>query len=182
MNLSKEKTKIICFSKRTHQVVSVKIDDHTVEHVYLGVILDEKLHFSEHISYACRKALQALNKISLFLSLTNGLNTRNCITLYKALVRPHLEYAFPVWAEAKEQDLVKIDRIQRMTLLRATGCLNSTPTTALEVITNVVLIRLRLQEIVATENIRFLRKMITILSELFPYMIKILLLEHLTHN
>ena len=63
-----------------------------------------------------------------------------------------------MWAEAKEQDLVKIDRIQRMALLRATGCLNSTPTTALEVITNVVLIHLRLQEIVATENIRFLRK------------------------
>ena len=106
MNLRKEETKIICVSKRTHQVVSVKIDDHTVEQVVskvcLGVILDQKLHFSEHIGYACRKTLQALNKISLFLSLTNGLNTRNCITLYKALVRPHLEYAFPVWLAAKE--------------------------------------------------------------------------------
>ena len=73
MNLSKEKTKIICFSERTYQIVSVKMDDYAVgqvvEKIYLGVILGEKLHFLEHISYACRKALKALNKISLFHSI-----------------------------------------------------------------------------------------------------------------
>ena len=51
-----------------------------------------------------------------------------------------------------------LSKIQRMTLLRATGCLNSTPTAALEVITNVIPILLRLQEIVAIEYIRILRK------------------------
>ena len=109
-------------------------------------------------SYGYRKALKALNKISLLLSVTNGLNTRSCITLCKALVHPHLEYAFPVWVAAKEQGFVKIDRIQRMALSRATGCLISTPTAALEVITNVVPVSLRLQEIAAIEYIRFLRK------------------------
>ena len=92
VNLSKEKTKIICFSKRSHQVIYVKIDDHTVEQVVqnicFGVILDENFisqnTFSMDIGY--RKALKALNKKSLFLSVTNGHITRNCITLYEALV------------------------------------------------------------------------------------------------
>ena len=59
---------------------------------------------------------------------------------------------------AKEQDLVKIDRIQIIALLKTTGCLNSNLTAALEVITNVVPICLRFQEVVVTEYIRILRK------------------------
>ena len=151
---------------------------------HFSKLLDEKLHFSEHISFACRKALKALNKISLFLSVTNGLSTRNRITLYKALVCPYLEYAFLVWAAAKEQDLVKIDRIRRMVLLRATGCLNFIPTVALEVITK----KMSFQSISGFKRLLQLNtldssgKMITILSELLPYVIKILLLQHLTHS
>ena len=80
------------------------------------------------------------------------------IILYKSLVRPHLEYAYPVWASVKEKDLIKIDRIQRTALLKASGCLNPTPTSALEVLTNVLPIRLRLQELLCYEYIRLLRK------------------------
>ena len=52
----------------------------------------------------------------------------------------------------------KIERIHRIALLKATGCLNSTPTAALEVITNMIPLGLRLQELLATEYVRLLRK------------------------
>ena len=110
------------------------------------------------MSYACSKAIKALNKVCRFLSYTDGLNTRNSIILYESLVRPHLEYAYPVWASVKEKDVIKIDRIQRTALLKASGCLNSSPTSALEVLTNVLPIRLRLQELLSYEYIRLLRK------------------------
>ena len=42
--------------------------------------------------------------------------------------------------------------------MKASGCLNSTPTSALEVLTNVLPIRLRLQELLCYEYIRLLRK------------------------
>ena len=116
------------------------------------------LLFSEHVNNICKKALKASNKISIFLSATNGLNTGNCVNLYKALIRPHLEYAFAVWASIKESNFSKIERINRIALLKATGCLNSTPTAAFKVITNTIPIRLRLQELLATEYIRLLRK------------------------
>ena len=137
--LSKDKTKIICFPKNIHHEVEVILDQHKIEQVSsnlcLGVVLDENLHFSKHISYACSKAIKALNKVCMFLSNT-GLNTRNSIILYKSLVRLHLEYAYPVWASVKEKDLIKIDRIQRTALLKASGCLNSTPTFNQKFITN----------------------------------------------
>jgi len=31
------------------------------------------------------------------------------IQLYKSLVRPHLEYAFPVWANIKDKDIDKLE-------------------------------------------------------------------------
>ena len=58
----------------------------------------------------------------------------------------------------KESNVSKIERIHRIALLKATGCLNSSPTAALEVITNTIPIRLRIQELLATEYIRLLRK------------------------
>ena len=156
--LGKDETKIICFSKNTHHEVDVILDQHKIEQVSsklcLGVVLDENLHFSKHISYACSKAIKALNKVCIFLSNTDGLNTRNSIILYKSLVRPHLEYAYSVWASVNKKDLIKIDRVQRTALLKASGCLNSTPTSALDVLTNVLPISLRLQELLCYEYVR----------------------------
>ena len=47
--------------------------------LYLGVMFDEMLLFSEHVNIICKKAPKALNKTSIFLLATNGLNTGKCI-------------------------------------------------------------------------------------------------------
>ena len=60
--------------------------------------------------------------------------------------------------QPKNKIFLKIDRIQIIAFLKATGCLNSTATAALQVIINVVPICLRFQEIVAIEYVRILRK------------------------
>ena len=69
---SKDKTKIICFSKNIHHEIEVILDQHKIEQVSSklcsGVVLNENLHFSKHISYACRKAIKVLNKVCIFLS------------------------------------------------------------------------------------------------------------------
>ena len=83
--LSKEKTKASVSPSEDTVKVSVMIDTFEVEQVTsklcLGVIFDEMLLFSEHVNNICKKALKALNKISISLSATNGLNTGNCINL-----------------------------------------------------------------------------------------------------
>ena len=111
--LSTDKTKVICFTKNGHHDVSVHVKNKLLEQVTtktcLGITFDENLTFSAHVDYACNKALKALNKISIFLSATDGLNTRNCVNLYKSLVRPHFEYAYPAWCSIKESDWYKLE-------------------------------------------------------------------------
>ena len=133
--LSKDRTKVICFTRKGHHDVTICVDN--FEQV-ISKTFDEHLTFSEHINYACSKASKALNRISIFLSTTDGLNARNCIKLYKALVRPHLEHAYPAWCSIKDSDMCKLEQIHRQALLKATGCLRTTPTAALEIITNVI--------------------------------------------
>jgi len=80
------------------------------------------------------------------------------ITLYKTYVRPHLEYGFGAWCTLNHTAIGKMERAQRICLLKITGCLNSTPTAALEVLTHTTPLRLRLNEIVCAEYLRILQK------------------------
>ena len=49
---------------------------------------------------------------------TRGIPVDIGIQLYKSLVRPHLEYAFPVWANIKDKDIDKLENAQLLCLRR----------------------------------------------------------------
>ena len=59
----------------------------------LGVIVDEDLNFKNHIS---SKISKANSMIYLIKNCFKYLDTEMFKTLYKTLIRPHLEYASPV--------------------------------------------------------------------------------------
>ncbi|XP_014669984.1 PREDICTED: uncharacterized protein LOC106810992 [Priapulus caudatus] len=100
----------------------------------------------------------ALTKISALMADIGGLKMEIGASLYKACIRPLLEFAYPVWCCAPIDQILKLERVQRIALLRASGTLNSTPTAALEVMTNVPPLRIRYEEILAQEFIRIHRK------------------------
>ena len=57
---------------------------------HLGLVLDSKLDFNEHISNKinkCNKIIVIMKKLSLFLS------RKTLLTIYKDFVRPNLDYA-----------------------------------------------------------------------------------------
>ena len=61
----------------------------------LGVMVDDKLKFHVHTAYATKKANQMLGVIK------RTYRTRDAVTmttLYKSMVRPHLEYGNAIWA------------------------------------------------------------------------------------
>jgi len=77
---------------------------------YLGVIIDSKLNFNEHVDYICKKA----NTTRAFVHR----NTKNCpmkvkALEYKTLVRPQLEYASSVWALHTHCIIDRIEAVQR---------------------------------------------------------------------
>ena len=62
----------------------------------LGVLIDDRLKFAPHIQAMVKKANRNLGIIKRTFSY---LDKAMFLSLYKALVRPHLEYASTVWPD-----------------------------------------------------------------------------------
>ena len=76
----------------------------------LGVVLDDRLSFSEHLSEKINKA----NKIVGIIRRTfEYLDTDIFRALYVAFVRPHIEYANQVWCPYEVRDIEAIENVQR---------------------------------------------------------------------
>ena len=76
----------------------------------LGVIIDDKLTFSNHILSTTKKAYtQSAMMSRCFLSKNPHLLTR----AFTSYVRPILEYASPVWSPHFTKDIDSLERVQR---------------------------------------------------------------------
>ena len=87
----------------------------------LGVIVDNKLKFSEQCDAAVSKANSALGMIK------RNVVSRNHKTItkfYKALVRPKLEYCVQAWRPYLRKDIDKIERVQRRATKLIAECRN----------------------------------------------------------
>jgi len=76
----------------------------------LGVIIDERLNFNEHIHTKINKAYSILGIIK------RNFKHMDCYTfikLYKTMVRSHLEYAVSVWAPSRTGKIDDLERVQR---------------------------------------------------------------------
>jgi len=64
------------------------------------------------------------------------------VHLYKIYVRPHLEFAAPLWSSIDSDKLQPLKRMQCICLLCITECIHSTLTETLEVTTDIPLLTL----------------------------------------
>jgi hypothetical protein len=87
---------------------------HTLEEVTtekdLGVTIDHELKFTAHTNACVAKANRVLGCLKRTFK---HLNRDTFLELYKALVRPHLEYASCVWSPQLKRDQDAIERVQR---------------------------------------------------------------------
>ena len=65
------------------------------------------------------------------------------LELYKTLVRPHLEFAVSAWATMSEKGLQLLEKVQSDCLRRILGAKAHTSSDVLEVISNILPVRLR---------------------------------------
>ena len=89
-------------------------NDHILEAVDsekdLGVLVDKELKFSLH----CQSKVNKANSILAMLKHTfKNMNKEIFLMLYKAMTRPHLEYASCVWSQRLKRDQDAIERVQR---------------------------------------------------------------------
>ena len=76
----------------------------------MGVIIDDKLTFDKHI---CSKVNIANRNLGLIFKTFNYLNKDMFLTLYKSLIRPHLEYASVIWTPRFKKHTIQIENVQR---------------------------------------------------------------------
>ena len=76
----------------------------------IGVIVDSQLKFHSHISDKVNKANNVMGIIRRSFS---HLDDEMFLKLYKALVRPHLEYAAVVWSPYYKKYIKEVENVQR---------------------------------------------------------------------
>ena len=105
---------------------------------YLGVILDSKLTFREHVLQMCKKATRLQMAAKNAVGQLWGPSLRTMRWVYEAIVRPMITYGSVVWAHKIPVTYPPLQRIQRLALLSMGQFLKSTPTAGLEVLLNVL--------------------------------------------
>ena len=82
----------------------------TVKEKYLGVTMNANMKVSEQCRIAASKGNQVLGMIRRNISYKEK---SLIVPLYKAIVRPHLEYCIQAWSPYLRKDIDMLDKIQR---------------------------------------------------------------------
>ena len=105
---------------------------------FLGVTLDSKLNFNEHITNTTKKATASLMQCRRAVGPTWGMSPKTCKWMYTAVIRPILSYCCSIWIRATQTDTNarKFKRVQALALRMMSGAMPSTPFIALNHLTN----------------------------------------------
>ena len=118
LNASKCKYMVISRKKISSLPLALKLGGSDLERVecfkYLGLLLSENLSFSEHINLTCMKARKIIGL--LYRRFYTNANSATLLQLYQSLVRPHLEYASPVWNPHMQKDIKSLQNVEKFAL------------------------------------------------------------------
>ena len=97
---------------------------HVNSQTHLRVILDVKLTFEEHLKNVFNKTNET---IGLLKKLSNLLPRQALVTIYKAFIRPHLDYGDVLYDQAFNNSFhAKMESIQYNACLAITGAIRGT--------------------------------------------------------
>jgi hypothetical protein len=118
-----EKSKVMLVSRRKRKepkVIKVYLNNKPLEQVtamkYLGIIVDHKFSFKEHIIYATDRCTKLIHSISRSAKVTWGIKHEALKMIYNGAILPLLLYGAPVWIDAMkyEHNKRKCIRVQHL--------------------------------------------------------------------
>ena len=148
LSFSVDKTTAVFFSRQRkfHSHVLPKLKKLTINGVeinpspsmtYLGVILDQKLNWSQHIDNKVAKAKKFLHLIKPALHHIWGLNPKRMQWIYKQIILPRLTYGCLVWGHSLTNTQIhKIETVERVAMQCYASTWKKTPTASLQILYN----------------------------------------------
>ena len=134
-------------ARELHNLPDHKLYDQTVKYSeevkFLGVILDSRLNLKKHLQYVRAKAIKRMSLLKCLSGRNCGADRPTLIRLYKAMIRPILEYACQILDGPGTKAVTSLDSIQNACLRIATGALRTSPIVPLLVDTDTYPLRLR---------------------------------------
>ena len=121
LSLNTNKTELIFFHSRQHLLnyegISIKFNGiklHPVNHVkYLGMYIDKYLSWNYHINQLSKKLSRANGILS---KLRHNAPFETCLQVYYAIFYQHMIYCCNVWGLTSEENIKKIEVLQKKCL------------------------------------------------------------------
>ena len=118
LSLNIKKTNFIVFQTRNKKLpngnLTIKIDDTVIEQVnntkFLGVIINNKLTWDEHIKTIYNKVSKS---IGIIYRIRHNIPSATLINLYHTLVHPYYEYCNIIWGSNNSTALQRLGRSQK---------------------------------------------------------------------
>ena len=157
IKFNEDKSKFMIVSRRKRKEskeINIYINNKSLQQAtkmkYLGLIIDNKFKFSEHISYTAESSSKLIHSLSKSAKLTWGLNHKALLTIYQGAILPLLLYGAPVWAEAMkyEHNRLKYITVQRLINIKISKAFRTTSSEALCILAVTTPIILRTDEAV----------------------------------
>src|SRR5215510_7297793 len=161
LNINDQKTKVVLISRRRKErkAIDIYLNNNRLEQVdkikYLGIIIDGKLKFKEHIKYITDRCTKLINALFKSARLNWGLKHEALKAIYSGAILPQLLYAAPVWVESikKECNKAKYVRVQRLISLRIAKAYRTISHEALCILTGLTPIEIKVEEVATLYNI-----------------------------
>ena len=160
LRFSAEKSAAVVFSRQTNTSPSVtlRIYNNVIpfqsHFKFLGVVLDRNLSMGKHVQHIKTKCSSRLNLFRCMTSSDCSADRATLLKLYKAIVRPVIEYGAAVYSGGKTKTLDRLEPIQNSFLRVALGAMRTSPISALQVEANIPPLSIRRKEL----SLRFYAK------------------------
>jgi hypothetical protein len=162
LNFNEEKSKVMVISRRKrkeHTKISVYMNNKILVQVqkikYLGIIIDSKPNFKEHIMHMSSKCTKLIHALSKSAKQSCGLSHTALHTIYKGAILPLMLNGAPVWIEALKNECNKTiyNRMQRLINIKIAKDFRTTSNEALCTLTGLTPIVIKKEEVVKLYNI-----------------------------
>lgn len=114
LNINKTKYMVITRKNINDEDLSgLKINNESIQKVnsikYLGIIIDNKLKFEEHINYIVEKVMK---KIGVVQRTTKYIQEKYKIIIYKSVIEPHFVYCPSILFIIADKEIDKLQKLQ----------------------------------------------------------------------